>query len=110
MRSDSNFSCMRRMAQNRLTAVGRVLPNGFADLVEVSLQIGASFGFGILHAERNAHGGGDADGGRSADHHVADHVRDLLVGGAGYVDFFGGQLRLVDEDVRRGQSIRGFES
>ena len=89
---------------------GARLADGFADLVEIFLEIGAVLGFGILHAERDAHGGGYAYGGRSAHYHVADHVGDLLVRGAGYVDFFGGQLRLIDEDYAAVGSILEFES
>ena len=74
------------------------LADGFADLVEIFLEVGPVLGFGILHAQRDAHGGGNANSGRSADDHVADHVCDLLVRGAGYVHFFGRQLRLIDED------------
>ncbi len=81
---------------------GAGLADGFADLVEIFFEIGAVLGFGILHAEGDAHGGGDAYGGGSADYHVADHVGDLLVRGAGYVHFFGGQLRLIDEDDAAG--------
>ena len=89
---------------------GARLADGFADLVEIFLEIGAVLGFGILYAEGDAHGGGDADGGGSADYHVADHVGDLLVRGAGYVHFFGGQLRLVDEDYAAVWSILEFGS
>src|SRR5208282_2828246 len=81
---------------------GARLADGLADLVEIFLEVGAGLGFGILHAERYAHGGGYAYGRGSADYHVADHVGDLLVRGAGYVDFFGGQLRLIDEAYAAG--------
>jgi len=74
------------------------LADRFANLVKIFLEIGGIRGFGILHAECYAHGCSNTNGGGSADDHVADHIGDLLVGGAGYVHFFGGQLRLVDED------------
>ena len=51
----------------------------------------------ILHAERNAHCCRDPDCRRSAHHHVADHIGDLIVRGAGYISFFGGELGLIDE-------------
>ena len=89
---------------------GARLADGFADLVEIFLQIGAVLGLGIFHAQRDAHGGGNAYGGCSTDYHVADHVGDLLVRGAGYVHFFGGQLRLIDEDDAASGSIREFGS
>ena len=54
---------MRSMAQNRLTAVGRVAAEGLANLVKLT------GGVGLLHAQRDAHGGRNADGGRATDHH-----------------------------------------
>jgi hypothetical protein len=68
-----------------------------ADLVEVALQIANRFGFRIVHAERDAHGRGDADRRRPAYHHIADDVGHLLMRLAGDVGFFGGQLRLIEE-------------
>ena len=85
------------MAQNRLTAVGRVLPIRSQDLVEVTFQVTGGFSFGILHAQRDAHGRGHADGGRAAHHHGANDVGNLLVRLADDVGFLRGQLRLVDE-------------
>jgi len=103
LRNGANANALKflRHAADRPEEVdggGARLADGFADLIEIFFQIGTVFGFGIFHAESDAHGGGDAYGGRSADYHVADHVGDLLVRGAGYVHFFGGQLRLIDED------------
>ena len=60
-------------------------------------EITVGFGLGIVHAQRDAHGCGHADRRCPAHHHVADDVGDLLMRLAGHVDFFGGQLRLVDE-------------
>ncbi len=77
---------------------GARLADGLANLIELFFEVGAVLRFGILHAQCDAHGGGNTYGGGSADYHVADHVGDLLVRGAGYVHFFGGQLRLIDED------------
>ena len=68
-----------------------------ADLIEVALKVAGRFGFGIVHAEGNAHGGSHADGGRAAHHHIADHIGYLLMRLAGDVGFFGGQLRLIEE-------------
>jgi len=81
------------------------------------IHVGAMFGtimtanvwFRILHAQRKAHAGGNADGRRSADNHVADYVGDLLVRGAGYIHFFGGQLRLIDEDYAAGGPFEGLD-
>ena len=68
-----------------------------AGLVEVALQVGNGFGCRVLDGKRDAHGGGHADGGRSAHDHGYDHVGDLLMSGAVDVGFFGGQLRLINE-------------
>ena len=86
---------------------GARLADDFADLVELFLEIGGVVRLRIFHAERDAHGSGDANGGRSADDHVADGVCDLLVRATGYIYFFSGQLRLIDEDYAVG---RPFES
>jgi len=77
---------------------GTRLAVDFADLIEIFSQVGAGLCFGILHAQCYSHGSGNAYCGGSADNHVADHVGDLLVRGAGYVHFFGRELRLVYED------------
>src|SRR5579863_5052210 len=76
---------------------GPRLPDNFADLIKVAFQITRRLGFRVLHAERDAHGCRDADRRRAAHHHVADYVRDLLVRLAHDVDFFGRQLRLIEE-------------
>ena len=55
------------------------------------------FGFGILYAECDTHGGSHTDRGCATNDHVADYVGDLLVSLAGDVNFFIGQLRLIDE-------------
>ena len=88
---------------------GARLADGFANLVELFLEIGAVLRFGIFHAQCDAHGGGNANGGRSAHNHVADRVGDLLVRGAVYVHFFGGQLRLVDEDDTAGGPFESLD-
>ncbi len=74
------------------------LTNRFADRIEIFFEIFAILRFRIFRAQRDAHCGGDTNGGRSAHNHVADYVSYLLVCGAGYVNFFGGQLRLIDKD------------
>src|SRR5579859_836951 len=76
---------------------GARLSDEVADLIEIAFQVAVRFGFGIVYAERNAHGSRDADRRRPAHHHVADDVGYLLVCLAGDVGFFGRQLRLVDE-------------
>jgi len=86
------FDCPEQIDRSRTC-----LADDLADLVEVFLEIGAAFGFGVLHAERNAHGGSHPDRRRTAHHHVADDVRDLLVCRAVYVHLFSRQLRLIDE-------------
>src|SRR6185312_12589553 len=68
-----------------------------ADFVELAFEFARSLSFGIIDAERDSHGGRDSNGGSPAHHHVADHVRNLLVGGAVYVNFLRRQLRLIDE-------------
>ena len=87
---------IRSMAQNRLTAVGRVAAitshsrwNSVANCL-VPLRRAA------LHAQRQAHGGGDADGRRAADHHGLDGPGDLFRGLAGDVQLRRRQLALVD--------------
>src|SRR6202050_3295928 len=42
------------------------LADDIADLVELALQFADALGLGILHAERNAHPGSHANGGRAA--------------------------------------------
>jgi hypothetical protein len=85
------------------------MADDFADLVELFLEVGGVFGSRVFHSERYAHGGGYAYGGGSADYHVADYVGYLLVRGAGYVDFFGGQLRLIDEDYAAGGPFESLD-
>ena len=45
----------------------------------------------------STHGGSHTDRGCATNDHVADYVGDLLVSLAGDVNFFIGQLRLIDE-------------
>ena len=74
---------MRSMAQNRLTAVGRVRGERLADGLELRVEIRGRRV--CADAQRDAHGGRHADGRRAADHHVADGVGDFLIGAAGDV-------------------------
>ncbi len=76
---------------------GPGLADEVTDLIEVTLQVAGGFGFGIAYAERDAHGGGNSDRRRPAHHHIADDIGHLLVRGAGDIDFFRRQLRLIDE-------------
>ena len=76
---------------------GARLANDIARLIEISLQIADGFGFRILDRQSDAHGGGNADSGCSADDHGADDFGHLFMRLAGDVGFFHGQLRLVDE-------------
>ena len=68
-----------------------------ADLVEVALEVAGRFSFGIVHTQRNAHGRSHADRRRPTHHHVANHICHLLMRLAGHINFFGRQLRLIDE-------------
>ena len=88
---------MRRIAQNRLTAVGRVAARTSQICSNSRCEFGSGFGLRVAHAQRNAHGRGHADGRRAAHDHGADRVRHFFVGLAGDVGLFGRQLRLVDE-------------
>src|SRR3989442_649833 len=55
------------------------------------------FRFGALNPERDSHGCCNPDSRRATDHHVADRIRNLLVGLAGDVSFFSRQFGLIDE-------------
>jgi len=89
-----------------------------ADLVDAPEEIdggGASLGKGLgddgdlggegrdggrgaaVDADSHAHGGRDADGGGSADDHVADDGGDLLVVGGEDVGLLEGELGLIEE-------------
>ena len=61
------------------------------------------------HSDSDAHGGGNADGGRSADDHVLDRARDLAVIGIGVVDHFAGEPPLVEHDDALGRPADGFD-
>ena len=101
--SSSKRSRMRAMAQNRLTAVGRVRGQHVADGAEFFPQGGQGRGLAGVDAQRHAHGGAYADGRGSADNHGGDDVGHLLVSGGKHVGFFKGQPRLVEEaDAFRG--------
>ena len=52
------------------------------------------------HAERDAHGGSDTDGGCAPDDHGPDRARDLGGRPAADVDLFARQLALIDHDDR----------
>jgi hypothetical protein len=93
---------MRSMAQNRLTAVGRVREwsrrcssNSAADS-------------GLLHAQRDSHGGRHADGRRAPDDHGSNGFGNLQMIGASDVDFFAREARLIDHDHARIGPLYGF--
>jgi hypothetical protein len=73
------------------------LADEVADLVEFALQVALRFRLGVVHAQRDTQRRGHANRRRAPHHHVADHIRDLLMRLAGHINFFGRQLRLVDE-------------
>ena len=68
-----------------------------ADPIELRLQLPNRFRFGALNPERDSHGCCNPDSRRATDHHVADRIRNLLVGLAGDVSFFSRQFGLIDE-------------
>src|SRR6267143_4068036 len=76
---------------------GARLADDFADLVELLLEVVDIVSLGMLHSQGNAHRSGYANRWRAPHDHVTDGIRHLLVGGAGEVCFFGGQLPLIDE-------------
>ena len=97
---------MRSMAQNRLTAVGRVA----ASVSQTRANwASSSHAVGLRHAERHAHGRGHADGRRAANHHAPDGIRHLFVGAAGDVGLLERQTRLVDHDDPLRGPLDGFE-
>ena len=73
------------------------LAEDIRNLFELGLQLTHRRGLGIFHAERDTHRGCDPNRGGAANHHVADHVRHLLMRLTEDVGFFRRQLRLVDE-------------
>ena len=77
---------MRSMAQNRSTAVGRVSAMVSQMCGELGAQFSERFGRGVLHAQGDAHGGGDADGRRAANHHVANGAGDFAIVGVSFAD------------------------
>ncbi len=87
-------------AANRPEQVHRSRPrfaDEVADLVEVALQVARRLRLGIVHAQRDTHARGHTDRRRPAHHHVADHMRHLFVSLTGHINFFGRQLRLINE-------------
>ena len=62
-----------------------------------------------MRAQRDPHGGRDADGRSAADGHVADRLGDFLIGAAGDEDFFARQAALVDHDDARVGPLDGFD-
>lgn len=63
--------------------------------------------FTAVDPESHAHRGRDADGGGSADDHVANDGGDLLVIGCENVGFFEGKFRLVEEINAGGEPFKG---
>ena len=68
-----------------------------ADPLELRLQLANRFRVGVLNPQRDSHGCCNPDSRRTTDHHVADRIRNLLVGLAGDVSFFSRQFGLIDE-------------
>ena len=91
---------MRSMAQNRLTAVGRVDGHHVADLLEVDRELPRPLRRALAHAERDAHRGGDANRRGAANHHRADGAGHFLRRTAPDIQFLAGQLALIDHHDR----------
>ena len=97
------------MAQNRLTAVGRVDGHHVADLLEVDRVLPRPLRRALAHAEREAHRGGDADRRGAANDHRADGAGHLLRRTAPDIQFLAGQLALIDHHDRIVLPIYGGE-
>src|SRR5262249_10925193 len=69
-----------------------------ADFGELRAQFGDRVGGGVLHAERDTHGGGDTYGRRAPNHHLADGFGDVAVVRVGVMNFCGRQKALVEHD------------
>ena len=85
------------MAQKRLTAVGRVAASRAQIFSNSGANSSGSLGFGVLCAEGDAVGSGDADGRRAAHHHGDDDVGHLFVGCGEDVALFERELGLIEE-------------
>ncbi len=69
----------------------------FADPIELRLQLADGFRLGGLNPKRDSHGRRNPYSRGTTDHHVADRIRNSLVGLAGDVSFFSRQFGLIDE-------------
>ena len=73
------------------------LADNVANLVKFRFQFADGADVRVLHAQRNAHRRGHANGRRAAYHHGANHLRDFFMGRAIDVGFFRRQLRLINK-------------
>ncbi len=87
--------------------MGRVSARVFADDGDLVVEGGDVGGLRLADAEGDAHGGGDSDGGRAADDHVADDGGDLLVVGGEDVGLLEGKLGLIEEVNAVGEPFEG---